>query len=58
MTDPINTLTCEACGKETPLVDAWATLARQRIVHTCAAKECLEKAKTSTWLPLSEGSPR
>jgi hypothetical protein len=46
MTDPIESLTCEACGKETPLVDAWATLAGQRIVHTCAAKECLEKAKT------------
>jgi hypothetical protein len=53
MTDAIESLTCEACGKETPLVDAWATLAGQRIVHTCAAKECLEKAKT---MPDAESS--
>jgi hypothetical protein len=58
VSDPIESLTCEACGKETPLVDAWATLAGQRIVHTCAAKECLEKAKTSTWLPLPEARTR
>lgn len=45
MTDEIMHLACEVCGKSTPPVDAWATLAGGRIVYTCAFWACREAAK-------------
>lgn len=36
MTEEIECLTCEMCGRETPLEDAWTSLQ-----HTCGRLSCL-----------------